>query len=163
MLYSIFPLVSIWTNVAYQKLKKMRKRLNESAPMEFNWSGCVIGDHSLIAIELHHPSQTCGTRFAGKLSDQYLTPTRTWTERYRREERAAAKSFKEAVVIASRQTTESVTGAAGDSADRWFSWISSVFLERSYRMSPRDQQRFSSNVPKNTTRAGQHEKWFGAW
>jgi len=77
MLYSIFPLVSIWTNVAYQKLKKMKKRLNESAPMEFDRPGCVIGDHSLIAIELHHPSQTCGTRFAGKLSDQYLTPTRT--------------------------------------------------------------------------------------
>lgn len=45
------------------------------------------GDRLLIVIEPHHhpPWHTRGTHFAGKLTDQYLTPTRTAERRHRDE------------------------------------------------------------------------------
>lgn len=79
------------------------------------------------------------------------------------------QSFKNAVVISCRLASgQSAADPAGDSVGRWRSSLNaSVSLERErvriYRMSPRDHQRLASNVPKDTTRAGQHGKWFRAW
>jgi hypothetical protein len=61
--------------------------------------GLAIGDRPLIDVELHHPPRMCGTRFAGKSTDQYLTPTQTRAERRRRGERESVcgrQSFKNA-------------------------------------------------------------------
>lgn len=63
--------------ILHVRLEKIKKKgVNERAPMGFDRTQAIV-DCPLIVIGLHHPLHTCGTRFAGKLTDQYLTPTRS--------------------------------------------------------------------------------------
>lgn len=155
---------------AYRKSEKMRKRVNEGAPMGFSRTVLTIVDRPLIVIGLHHPLYMCSTHFAGKLTDQYLTPTRSWAKRYRRGERVRPPKFQER----RRDFASSCEQSECRRSRWWFRWPLARFLRnasvtlerervRACRMSPRDRRRLASNVPKDTTRAGRHGKWFRAW